>query len=76
MIARTAVDKKKPRSAMHARTAGKTTGEESEETIVVVCLRISGGTRVSIDIARDHHDGAHPVCGMQCCNECIKKRRN
>lgn len=42
--------------------------------VVVVCLHIRGGTRVSVDVAVDYHDASNRVCTMNCHNACIKGR--
>ena len=43
--------------------------EESEPT--VLCLRIIGDVKISIDIAMDKYDGRNSVCVSQCDHCCI-----
>lgn len=69
--ARMTATKKKPGAAAHARVA---VTEADEVPEIVVCLRIRGGARVSIDVAIGYHDGAHPDC-FECRNRCIANGR-
>lgn len=66
--------KKKPGSAVHAIAAVAKAAEE-ESDVVVVCLRVAGGTRISIDVARSRHDGTNRICVMGCGNQCVNGGR-
>lgn len=71
---RSATEEGKKRSRAKATVVQVAVVEKSEWTGVVVCLRVGGGMRISVDAALDHHDGRSQTCVLDCGNRCTKEK--